>query len=453
MTINSIRLFNLPLLALALVSLSVWAGDQDDARGFLEDSKWGLLTRTVYDLRDYKHGGRSNGGRNAFKPRNERNGKAEEWGLGFMGTFESGFTRGAIGIGFDAHSYIGIKLDGGGGSVGKARLLNVKNDGHARDYFSRTGGAGKIRISSTVLKYGMQRTRVPIFSSSDTRLLPETNTGFLLISNEISDLTVQAGHFTAGADRNSNGNNNELVINYANPAFKKGNSFDFVGGTYKGVKNLSVSLYTGRYEDNWKTHYVGAYYTVPFAQEQSLTFDLNIYHSSDYGKSYAGDVSNTTWSLMTSYAIAEHRFGIGYQKVDGDTPFDYVNRGSIWIGNASQLSDFNAPREQSWQLRYDVDLSKSVTPGMSFSASYVRGSGIDGTHMDPNGAYTWLGYGKGGKHWERDLTLKYVVQEGKAKGLAFLLRYDVHRSNKAQAELDTDQIRLAIEYPLGGKLL
>ena len=72
-------------------------------------------------------------------------------------------------------------------------------------------------------------------------------------------------------------------------------------------------------------------------------------------------MDNTTWSLMSSYAFGPHKIGLGYQKVDGDTPFDYVNRGSIWLENAMQLSDFNAPHEASWQIKYDVDLGQIFT--------------------------------------------------------------------------------------------
>ncbi|MOA26467.1 Porin D precursor [compost metagenome] len=136
--------------------------------------------------------------------------------------------------------------------------------------------------------------------------------------------------------------------------------------------------------------------------------------------------------------------------MDGDTPFDYFTRGAIWLGNAVQLSDFNAPNERSWQLRYDLALAAFDLPGLTLSAAYLRGSDIDGSHVDPNGGYAYLGYGRGGKHWERDLEARYVVQNGAAKGLAFSLRHNVHRGNNAQAELDTDQIRLAVEFPLGG---
>ncbi len=128
-----------------------------------------------------------------------------------------------------------------------------------------------------------------------------------------------------------------------------------------------------------------------------------------------------------------------------------MTRGAIWLGNAVQLSDFNAPNEQSWQLAYTYDMAAVGIPGLSAGAAYVRGSGIDGSDVDPNGSYAWLGYGKGGKHWERDLNLRYVVQSGTLKGLNVLLRQSVHRSNAAQAEGDTDQLRLAVEYPLTGR--
>ena len=82
----------------------------------------------------------------------------------------------------------------------------------------------------------------------------------------------------------------------------------------------------------------------------------------------------------------------------------------------------------------------------------MRGSGIDGSRADPSGAYAGLGYGVGGKHWERDLMLRYTVQQGRAKGLALSARYDVHRANAAQAELNANRIRLAAEWPLGGTL-
>ncbi|WP_175652807.1 OprD family porin [Pseudomonas sp. Marseille-P9899] len=435
-------------LALAAPALAHAESAQDQANGFIEDSTWLLLNRSVFDQRDYRHGARSNGARNAYKPRDQRNGAAEEWAYGLMGSVQSGFTQGTVGVGVDAHLYYARQLDSGGGRAGKVRLLGLDNEGHPKDNAARGGAAVKLRLSNTTLSYGEQRVKTPVFSSSDSRLLPETATGFFLTSQEIPNVKLVAGHFNESTDRNASSHDRGFVVNYSNG--KQGNSFDLAGVVYDGVPGLVTSLYTSRYEDSWRQHYLSASYRKPLAGDRSLGLDLNLYRTSDTGKALSGDIDNTTWSLMSNYRSGAHTFSLGYQEVDGNTPFDYVTRGAIFIGNAVQLSDFNAPNERSWQARYDLAMQSFGVPGLVFSALYVRGSGIDGSHVDPRGGYAWLGYGEGGRHWERDLEARYVVQSGPAKNLALSLRHSVHRGNAAQAETDADQIRLAVEYPLSG---
>lgn len=435
-------------LLIAFLPSIGWADAQDQATGFIEGSAWNLLNRSVYDRRDYRHGGLNGGARNAYKPRSERSDLAEEWGYGLMGTYTSGFTQGAVGFGLDAHAYMGLKLDSGGGRAGKARLLGVDNEGHPKDEASRAGAALKLRLSSTVLSYGEQRVKTPVFSSSDSRLLPETATGFFLTSSEIKNVKLIGGHFTESADRNASSHDRGFVVNYSNAA--QGDAFDLAGAVYTPNKNLTASLYTSRYEDTWNQQYLGGTFVKAIDKNSSLTLNLNMYRTADTGRSLSGQIDNTTWSLMSTYAQGPNSLSFGYQKVDGDTPFDYVTRGAIFISNAVQLSDFNAPNEQSWQMRYDLAMSGLGVPGLTLSAAYIRGSHIDGSQVDPSGGYAYLGYGQGGKHWERDLEARYVIQNGEAKGIALSLRHNVHRSNTAQAELDTDQIRLAVEFPLTG---
>ena len=443
-------LYSRSAMVLALASpLALAESAQEQAKGFIEDSTWSVLNRTVYDHRKYRHGASNSGARNAYKPRSERNGYAEEWAYGLMGTVQSGFTQGLIGVGIDAHGYMALKLDSGGGRAGKARLLGLDNDGYPKDNYGRGGAAVKLRLSNTVLSYGEQRVKTPVFSSSDSRLLPETATGVFVTSNEFNALKMVGGHFTESTDRNASSHDQGFVVNYSNGP--KGDAFDLAGVVYTPAKNLTASLYTSRYQDTWNQHYLSAVFSQTIAENQSLSLNLNLYRTTDEGKALSGTIDNTTWSLLGSYAHGPHNFSLGYQKVHGDTPFDYVTRGAIFITNAVQLSDFNAPNEQSWQARYDLAMTPWGLPGLVFSAAYVRGSHIDGSHVDPKGGYAYLGYGKDGKHWERDLEARYVVQSGTAKGAVISLRHNVHRGNTAQAELDTDQIRLAVEYPLTGR--
>ena len=433
---------------LGISALAAAESAQSQSNGFVQDSTWSLLNRSVFDQRDYRHGGSNSSARNAYTPRSERNGKAEEWAYGLMGSVQSGFTQGLIGVGVDAHAYLGVQLDSGGGRAGKARLLGVDNQGHPKNEYSRGGAALKLRLSNTVLSYGEQRVKTPVFSSSDSRLLPETATGLFLTSNEIDTLKLVVGHFTESTDRNASSHNQGFVVNYSNA--RKGNSFDLAGAVWNPSSAVSASLYTSRYEDSWNQHYLGSTLSHALDDRRSLSLDLNLYRTSDTGKALSGQIDNTTWSLVSRYNHGPHGFSLGWQQVDGNTPFDYVTRGAIFISNAVQLSDFNAPNEKSWQARYDLNMGAYGVPGLNLTALYVRGFDIDGSHVDQHGGYAYLGYGKGGKHWERDLEARYVVQSGKAKGTAFSLRHNMHRGNTAQAELDADQIRLAVEFPLTG---
>lgn len=421
---------------------------QSRANGFIEDSNWSLVNRSVYDNRNYQNGGRNSGARNAYKSRSERNGYAEEWAYGLMGTFQSGFTQGPLGLGVDAHAYLGAKLDSGGGRAGKARLLGLDNEGHPKDEFSRAGAALKLRFGSTVVSYGEQRVKMPVFSSSDSRLLPETATGVFITSNEFQSIKLVGGHFTESTDRNATDHDQGFVVNYSNGV--KGNAFDLAGVVFTPDKQMSASLYSSRYDDTWNQHYLGGTFAYPLDENRSLAFNLNLYRTTDTGKSLSGRINNTTWSLMSTYAQGAHSFGLAYQHVDGNTPFDYVTRGAIFLSNALQMSDFNAPNERSWQARYDLSLAQWGVQGLLLSAAYTRGSKIDGSHADPHGGYAYLGYGANGKHWERDLEARYVVQSGAAKGAALSIRHNLHRGNTAQAELDAEHIRLAVEYPLTG---
>lgn len=428
-------------IAALIACTAAHAGAQNEATGFVEGSSLSLLNRIVYEQLDYQRGNTTK--TVAGGPRSDQ---AKEGAYGLMLNYSSGYTRGFVGLGLDAHAFGGANLGSDADSVRSNPRYIAKEGRELKDGFGRAGGALKLRISSTELKIGEMRTKNPIFHSSDTRLLPETNRGWQITSTDIPTLSLQAGRFTKWTDRNARKNGNELLANYSGI---NADSFTFAGGSWSApIKGLSISSYWGQYEDAWNTWYLGSFYKHALADKQSASLSLNLYRNTDTGKAIAGKVDNTTWSLMGSYAFGPHKLGLGYQKVDGDTPFDYVNRGSIWLENAMQLSDFNAPNEASWQLKYDVDLGQLVTPGLSAGVAYTRGSGIDYRHAGSiyNG---FLGTGgSGGKHWARDAIVKYTVQEGQAKGMALQLRWSVHRANQAQGELNVNQVRLIAEMPM-----
>ncbi|CDF82741.1 Porin D [Pseudomonas knackmussii B13] len=418
-----------------LAMADAFVSDQASSKGFIEDSSLNFLVRNYYFNRNNKNGARDQ----------------RDWSQGFWGNYSSGFTQGTVGFGVDAFGYLGLKLDGGKG-YGATQNLPVGDDGEKQDSYGKAGGAIKIRVSKTELKAGDMQPTAPVFAVGGTRLLPQTASGIALMSSEIQGLDVEGGHYYSGTSQDSTNRDGTIWANYAGVEAK---SADFIGGKYAFNDQFSASLYGAKLEDIWNQYYVNLNYTLPIADKQSLGFDVNYYNTKDEGKSLAGDITNNTFSLAAAYTLSAHTFTLAFQKVNGNTPFDYIgigdnNRGgdSIFLANSVQYSDFNGPGEKSWQARYDLNMAEYGVPGLTFMTRYINGKDIDGTKIDPTSPYANYGYGPDGEHHETNVEAKYVVQSGPAKDLSFRVRQAWHRANSDQAEGDIDEFRLIVDYPL-----
>lgn len=96
---------------------------------------------------------------------------------------------------------LGLKLDSGRGRANSG-LLPVQSDGDPANNYSRLGAALKVQVSKTQLKVGELQLTVPVLAFSDIRLLPPSYQGVSLISNELTGLTLQAGHMKSNRLRN-----------------------------------------------------------------------------------------------------------------------------------------------------------------------------------------------------------------------------------------------------------
>jgi len=419
-----------------LASAAAFVSDQADSKGFVEDATLNMLLRNYYFNR-YSFGSDH---------------KSADWTQGIQGVFTSGFTQGTIGVGIDAFGYLGLKLDGSKGTTG-TNNLTVGEDG-PNDSYGKAGAAIKFRVSKTMLKIGDQQpSTAPVFAVGGSRLTPQTASGISLMSSEIKGLDLEGGHFYSASSESSTNRDGSLWATYANV---QANSIDYAGGKYAFNDNFTASLYGAKLEDIWNQYYTNLNYVLPLADTQSLTFDFNYYRTTDAGSAKAGTIDNNTFSLSAAYSfLSAHTITLGFQKVNGDTPFDYIgvgdnNRGgdSIFLANSIQYSDFNGPGEKSFQARYDLNMATFGVPGLSFMARYAHGDDIDGTKMAADSPYRAYGYGEDGKHHETNVEAKYVVQEGPAKDLSFRIRQAWHRGNADQAEGNVDEFRLIVDYPL-----
>lgn len=426
------RVMKWSMIALAVAagtSQMALASSQDESKGFIEDSSLNVKMRNLYFSRDYRN--QENAGNRANRIRHDQ----REWGQGFIGTFESGFTQGTVGVGVDAIGLLGIKLDSGRG-YSQSGLFPTGSDFRSQDDYSKGGAAIKFRVSDTVLKVGQQFTALPVLATDDSRLLPETAEGALITSNEIKGLTLHAGRFTAL--------NAQAETNHDSLGLKSANVF---GGTYTITDGLTTSLYYSKVEDYWRKYYGNVNWSIPLSDKQGLVFDFNIYDTKSDGqgiqraaKDEETKLDNRAFSLSGAYTFGAHTFTLAFQRVTGDGDYGYGvdGGGTVFLANSIARSDFNAEDEKSWQARYDLNFAEFGVPGLTFMTRYARGTGA-------NTATT-----NDGKEWERDIDVKYVLQEGPAKDLSFRVRQATYRSSDGvyYGSGSIDELRLIVEYPL-----
>ena len=385
---------------------------------FIKDSKASLEARNFYFSRDFRDGtGQS---------------KREEWAQGFILRADSGFTEGTVGFGLDAIGMVGFKLDSGDGTSG-TNLLVPDGSGGSQDYSSDLAVAAKAKISNSTLRVGSMQFKNMAIASSDSRLTPQVFSGGQLISQEIDGLTLDMGHVREVNNRDS-GDFQDLSISGRSITTTGGSatdSFSFFGGNYKLTKDLTAGYYYSGLEDMYKQNSFNLVHVLPLADKQTLETDLRYARSTDDGRS---NIDNKAFGAMVTYGLAGHSFGLGYQKMSGDTGFAYINGTDPFLVNYVQIGDFANKDERSWQARYDFNFASIGIPGLTFMTRYLNGDSID------RGASA-----SEGKEWERNSELMYVFQEGTLKNLGVRWRNATMRSNFNR---DIDENRLIVSYTL-----
>ncbi|WP_313308522.1 OprD family porin [Stutzerimonas nitrititolerans] len=400
---------------------------------FFEDTKANLELRNFYFNRDFRQDGAAQS-------------KQEEWAQGFLLRVESGYTEGTVGFGVDAIGLLGVKLDSGGGRYGNGSQLLPGDGDSAADDFSELGLTAKAKFSETVLKVGTMQFKNPAVANSDSRLLPALMQGANLVSKEIDGLTLDIGYANRNNQRASSDNEvmslngatagaNTRGIQLSGGAANRSDDFRFAGATYKLMDNLTGSYYYSKLEDLYKQNAFNLIHVLPIGEGQSLKTDLRYARSKDDGSS---NVDNKAFGAMVTYSVSGHSFGLGYQKMSGDTGFAYLG-GNVdpYLVNFVQINDFANKDEKSWQARYDYNFAAMGIPGLTFMTRYITGDNFD--------RVAGADAGTEGKEWERNTDIAYTFQEGALKNLNVKWRNATSRNNYGN---DLDENRLIVSYTI-----
>ncbi|AZE49490.1 Outer membrane low permeability porin OccD2/OpdC [Pseudomonas chlororaphis] len=430
-----LKLSPLFIATVTAIGANAQAADNSTREGFVEGSSLKLNARNYYMNRN----------------RQQRTDDNIEWGQSFTGIFESGYTRGPVGFGLDANAMLGQKLDGGGGTDGSTILPVGDGNGKAPGSFSTGGGTLKMRALGTELKAGDLFLNNPVIAGQ-TRLLSQTFRGVSLTNHSFDGWLLEGGQASFTKLYNQSGHR-RIGTSYGTlTGGDESQHLNWAGVAWSGVSGLTSSLYAAELKDIWNQYYYDLDYTYVVNELVSLNPGLHFYHTQDTGDALLGDIDNNTYSLHFTLGVGHHSLTAAYQRVSGNTPFDYINQGSIPLDNSQQYSDFNGPNERSWKLKYGYDFSSVGLPGLTSAVSYSRGT-LDLSKVDPDSrgyANFYNADGKNAKHWERDIDLKYVVQGGKAKDLAVDLQWATNRGGNGYGVLgtDTDEYRMIVDYPI-----
>lgn len=448
-----IKKFVPPLLGALLAPIAVSAHAD-----FFDDSHADLTLLNRY----LNQQGRDVAGSNA-KAKSYR-----DWGQGFEFNFKSGYTEGAVGFGLNLQAFYGLKLDSGGDlndSGHQSRYpgsMFPLDDGKSANDFAVLSPTFKMRFLKDELRIGTLSQNNPMLANTDGRLYQQTNTGTQLVSKDLDHTTFTLGDITQTKIRNESNDSDMTTGGGA----KLSDRFLYGGADYTGLANTSLSLWYSNLRDYYQQFFVGAKRTdgLPIG---SLVSDFRAYRSlgtganadgdSDYATAgYYGDglskgrINQNTFSLMESYSLDGHTFGLGGQKNTGDSDFPYLdsglNSGDDRQGPGSgadtpaltnfQLNKFQHAGERTWIALYKYDFARLGLNGLGFAATYAHGDQVR------------VAAG-GDSEWERDLALSYQVPDGKLKGLGVTWKNaQANPSISGQTHQDENRLYLSYVVPL-----
>ncbi|CAB3707708.1 OprD family outer membrane porin [Trinickia soli] len=409
---------------------------QANSKGFVADSRFDLEWR---NYTDYFH---ANGGTHRHA-----------WVEGLQAKVESGFTQGPIGFGLDAALFGALKLDGGNGARNMV-YLGRDGEGANRTVWAYPGMyAVKARISDSSLKYGLQDVSNPFLDPHDNRALPPTFLGVSLLSREIEGLGVQAGSFTK-VDARGQTNLTGLKTTYGGVAFRR---VSYAGATWDYSRNGSASLYADQADDVWRQYYASLQHGIGAVDSVKLTGFANVYSTHDTGAALQGPINNTAFSASLTAQHGPHALLVGYQKIFGDQFFDYIDEtAGVYLVNSMDV-DYNAPHEQSLQVRYTFDGKYAGMPGLLAMVWAQQGWGADtsanaaryGSNGPSYGSlYLRNGQPVHGRHHEFGFIPTYVVQSGPLKNTKVTLIAEWHVGSAYSLDSTSQVYRLLLTLPM-----
>jgi hypothetical protein len=410
---------------------------QAKSKGFIEDSHLNLLFRSFAEHDTF----------NSVK-------KKDAWVLGAQAVFESGYTKGLIGLGGDVSLFGALKLNGGrSGAVGSNNnQVHVATDGGGYNQLAWAYPGVwdvKARVSNTVLKYGQQLFDDPFLSPHDNRALPPTYRGWSLVSNEIKGLTLKGGTVDGVLARGMT-TVTGLTTEYGGTHVSQ---FTYFGGDWTRGDDTAVTLYGSVANNVWQQYYLSATQSIGDPKSIRWTGSLNYYYTGAIGDKRQGSINNNAYSLALAGNHGAHTLQFAFQQIVSDQTFDYMGQSAGDFLSNSLDVDYNQPHEKSVSLSYSLNLKEYGVPGAKVTMWGAYGWDADGSAMANGGSaqagnYIVNGQALHGSHYEFGIIPGYTIPDGRFKNTSIKFYYMYHHGSTYYPDTTSNVFRLMVNVPV-----
>ncbi|WP_445115346.1 OprD family outer membrane porin [Acinetobacter sp. WZC-1] len=277
--------------------------------------------------------------------------------------------------------------------------FDTENQKQAENYNKVAGSIG-LKYQQHQLSWGEQWLDTPLATTDYSRQLVTIYDGVVYKGKFPHNTELEMGRINKFSPRNE-GKFRKLSVKNTDS-----DGLNYVDVNVDATQKTRLNLYYGNLIDLYDQFSVGLQYQQNYA-DFLLTSKFRFYSSQESGDEKLGNVDSQYYGFLQELNYGAHTFGMGYQKLEGDTDFpmldgavpvlDYIN----WTQGT-----FNRAGEASVHLIYRHNLDRLV-PGLNFAVKYINGDDFSTQNRQD------------ARESQMDFILNYKVQQGMFKGLAF----------------------------------
>ena len=309
-------------------------------------------------------------------------------------------------IHFDTARYYGLKL--ALSAYGVLDLGINQNPWHQNPYFFDAKGKSFVTLSkafldgkwgNTQVRLGRQILDTPLADSDDIRMMPNFFEAYTITNTDIDRLTLTAGYIDKMAGWENGVDASRFVaISNVLGASEAMSGVAFIGATYEGIPNASISAWYYRYDDVADVVYAEASYAYAFRLCDTV-LSLQYAHGNDSGDALLGKRDASTWGVSLSAEIPDTGVSLmaAYNRDNGQTgAIDLSLGGGPFFTSMEDLTiDAIAGEGTAWVLSSGYDATQAGIDGLNVGIAYgMFRSDTPSTHFHASETdiivnYTW----------------------------------------------------------------